>query len=163
MRSRILGGSPVAAPATLPALERVVVEIPGPPPVSMSVFEADLSEERREFVRRGRAETVIVSLGAEGALLASRDGTERLSAPGVPVESRIGAGDSMVGGIVLALARGDSMREAALLGLAAGSATVMTPGTELCRPADVERLYAALHARPAPAPPAARAAGGLVE
>jgi 6-phosphofructokinase 2 len=48
----------------------------------------------------------------------------------------------MVAGIVLALARGDSIRDAALLGLAAGSATVMRSGTELCRPADVERLRA---------------------
>jgi 6-phosphofructokinase 2 len=62
-------------------------------------------------------------------LFVTRDGTERLSAPEVPVASRIGAGDSMLAGIVLALARGDGMRDAVLLGLAAGSATVMTPGT----------------------------------
>jgi len=108
--------------------------------------EGDLRQGIEDFVRRGRAEAVVVSLGAEGALLATREGTERLAAPVVPVASRIGAGDSMVAGIVVALARGDSMRQAALLGLAAGSATVMRSGTELCRRADVERLHAELGA-----------------
>jgi 6-phosphofructokinase 2 len=110
--------------------------------------ESDLRQALEGFVRRGRAEAVVVSLGAEGALLATREGTERLAAPQVPVVSRIGAGDSMVAGIVFGLARGDSIREAALLGLAAGTATVMTPGTELCWPSDVERLHAALGASP---------------
>lgn len=49
----------------------------------------------------------------------------------------------MVAGIVLGLASGSSLRRAVLLRLAAGSATVMTHGTELCRPADV-RLYGTL-------------------
>ena len=109
--------------------------------------ERELRDALIEFVQRGRVEAVVVSLGAEGALLVTRDGTQRLSAPEVPVESRIGAGDSMVAGIVLALARGDSIRDAVLLGLASGSATVMRSGTELCRPADVERLHAALRAQ----------------
>jgi 6-phosphofructokinase 2 len=116
--------------------------------------ERDLGQGIEDFVRRGRAEAVVVSLGAQGALLATRDGTERLIAPKVPVASRIGAGDSMVAGIVLALARGDSMRQAVLLGLAAGTATVMRSGTQLCQRADVERLHAALCAAAAPAAPA---------
>ncbi len=44
-------------------------------------------------------------------------------------------------GIVLALSRGKSWREAVRFGVAAGAAAVMTPGTELCRPEDTERLY----------------------
>jgi 6-phosphofructokinase 2 len=59
----------------------------------------------------------------------------------VEVQSRVGAGDSMVGGMALALARGASMREAARFGIAAGAAAVMTPGTGLCRRADAERLF----------------------
>ena len=38
--------------------------------------ERDLRQGIEDFVRRGRAEAVVVSLGAEGALLATRDGTE---------------------------------------------------------------------------------------
>jgi 6-phosphofructokinase 2 len=122
--------------------------------------ERELRRGLEDFVRRGQAEAVVVSLGAEGALLATREGTERLAAPQVPVVSRIGAGDSMVAGIVFALARGDSIREAALLGLAAGTATVMTPGTELCWPSDVERLHASLRASMAATARASGAAAG---
>jgi 6-phosphofructokinase 2 len=112
----------------------------------------ELTDALHQFVSGGHAEAVVVSLGAEGALLVTRDGTERLAAPEVTVQSRIGAGDSMVAGIVLGLARGDPLRQAVLLGLAAGSATVMAAGTGLCRAADVERLYrtlTAVHAAPA--------------
>lgn len=54
------------------------------------------------------------------------------------------AGDSMTAGLVLSLARGQSIREAARFGVAVGAAAVMTPGTALCRREDAERLYAAL-------------------
>jgi 6-phosphofructokinase 2 len=48
----------------------------------------------------------------------------------------------MVAGMVLSLARGKTLRESVLFGVAAGAAAVMTPGTELCRREDAERLYA---------------------
>ncbi|PIU53381.1 MAG: phosphofructokinase [Deltaproteobacteria bacterium CG07_land_8_20_14_0_80_60_11] len=100
-------------------------------------------EERlaRELVSTGQSETVVVSLGAAGVLVASAEGAERVRAPLVPIKSKVGAGDSTVAGIVLALARGRSWREAVRYGVAAGAAAVMTPGTELCRREDVERLY----------------------
>jgi len=63
----------------------------------------------------------------------------------VPVRSTVGAGDSMVAGIVLSLARGMSVRDAGRFGVAAGAAAVMTPGTELCRREDAERLYAQMN------------------
>ncbi len=47
----------------------------------------------------------------------------------------------MVAGVVLSLARGKSVEQAVRFGVAAGSAAVMTPGTELCRREDTERLY----------------------
>ncbi len=93
----------------------------------------------KELIENGQAEVVVVSLGAAGALLGSEGGLVRLRAPTVPIESKIGAGDSMVAGIVLALVRGKSLEEAARFGVAAGA--VPTPGTELCRRQDTERLY----------------------
>lgn len=96
----------------------------------------------RQLVADGKAQAVVISLGAEGALWANADEWERL--PGIPVEARsaIGAGDSMVGAMALALARGWPMREAVRYGMAAGAAALLTPGTELCRREDVERLFA---------------------
>jgi len=95
----------------------------------------------KDLVESGQAEVIVVSLGAAGALLASREGLVRFRAPTVPIRSKIGAGDSMVAAIVLALVRGQAVEEAVRLGVAAGAAAVMTPGTELCRREDTERLY----------------------
>jgi 6-phosphofructokinase 2 len=86
-------------------------------------------------------EIVVVSLGAAGALLTMRNHTERVRAPTVPVRSKVGAGDSMVAGMVLALARGEPVKNAVRYGIAAGAAAVMTWGTELCRLEDTESLY----------------------
>ena len=64
-------------------------------------------------------------------------------APKVRVKSTVGAGDSFVAGFTLGLARGLATPDALGMGAAMASATCMTPATELCRPADVERLFAA--------------------
>lgn len=106
-------------------------------------FEDEAQQEAlaSELVRSGQSEVVVVSLGAAGALLASSEGIERIQSPTVPIRSKVGAGDSMVAGIVLSLARGMSAREAVLFGVASGTAAVMTPGTELCRREDTEKLY----------------------
>lgn len=103
--------------------------------------ETQHEEAAQELIRTGQAEVVVVSLGATGALMASAQGCERLRSPAVPIRSRVGAGDSMVAGMVLSLAQGKSLKEAFRFGLAAGVAAVMTPGTELCRRADAERLF----------------------
>jgi 6-phosphofructokinase 2 len=47
----------------------------------------------------------------------------------------------MVGAITLALARDWPLDMAVKFGLAAGAACVMTPGSELCRREDAERLF----------------------
>jgi len=103
--------------------------------------ESDQEAVARRIVESGKAEVVVLSLGAAGVLLATEKEMERLRAPTVPIRSKIGAGDSMVAGIVLALARGEALHDAVRFGVAAGSAAVMTPGTELCRRSDTERLY----------------------
>jgi len=96
----------------------------------------------KRLVQDGKAEAVVVSLGAGGALLVTKgERAEHLRTPTVPIRSGVGAGDSMVAGIVLSLARGKDVRDATLYGIAAGAAAVMTPGTELCRREDTERLY----------------------
>jgi 6-phosphofructokinase 2 len=103
----------------------------------------------RRLVDEKRCELLVLSLGARGVLWISESDRGRLAAPAVPVKSSVGAGDSMVAGIVLALSRGKTMRDAIVFGVAAGAASVMNPGTELCRPEDVTRLYTEMpEARP---------------
>ena len=103
--------------------------------------ETDQKSAAQELVQAGKAQVVVISLGAGGALLVTKDYTENLRSPTVPIRSKLGAGDSMVAGIVFSLAQGKSVLEAAKYGVAAGAAAVMTPGTELCRKEDTDALY----------------------
>lgn len=103
--------------------------------------ESQIKVEAQKMVKSGRCEVLVISLGAAGALVVSEEFAEHILPPTVPIVSKVGAGDSMVAGIVLSLARGKTLRESVLFGVAAGSAAVMTPGTELCRREDAERLY----------------------
>jgi 6-phosphofructokinase 2 len=111
--------------------------------------ESHLADAAAAVVARGWCEVLVLSLGAAGALWVTSGERERLTAPSVPVRSSVGAGDSMVAGIVLSLVRGRSLREAVRFGVAAGAASVMNPGTELCHLEDVERLYPQVLAAPA--------------
>ena len=106
--------------------------------------DADLEAAARAIVDEGRSQIVVVSLGARGALVATAEGHFWIAAPTVPIQSRVGAGDSMVAGMVLALARGLPVAEAARFGVAAGTAAAMTPGTALCRKEDADRLFAGM-------------------
>jgi 6-phosphofructokinase 2 len=103
--------------------------------------EGNLVREAKRWIALNRCEVVVVSLGAAGVLCVSSDSVERRAAPIVPVRSTVGAGDSMLAGIVLSLQRGHSLSDALRFGIAAGAATVMNPGTALCRREDAERLY----------------------
>lgn len=103
--------------------------------------EEDEIEAARFLINSGEAEIVVVSLGAGGALLVTNEIIEHLRSPTVPIRSKLGAGDSMVAGIVLSLAQGKSVRESTLYGIAAGAATVMTHGTQLCTKKDTDMLY----------------------
>lgn len=87
-------------------------------------------------------DVVVVSLGAGGALACTADGDWRAIAPPVRVRSAVGAGDSMVAGMVVALQRGEPLPAALRWGVAAGTAAVLTEGTQMCRHDDVLRLHA---------------------
>jgi len=109
----------------------------------------EIEEAAGEIVASGGPEVVLVSLGRGGAVLVTAEGAERLPAPTVRLKSRIGAGDSMVGGLVRALDAGRPLRDAAAFGVAAGAAAVMQEGTALCRRGDTDRLYRRTRRRPA--------------
>lgn len=106
--------------------------------------DRELVDASRRLINDRCVEVVVTSLGPAGAALVTRDAEHRFAAPVVPIRSKVGAGDSMVAGIVLALERGKSLVEAVRFGIAAGAAAVMTPGTELCRREDTEQLYDAV-------------------
>ncbi|MBL7781625.1 MAG: 1-phosphofructokinase family hexose kinase [Saprospiraceae bacterium] len=93
-----------------------------------------------QLIGQGKCEVVVVSLGPQGCLLVSADGFEHIPAPTVHKKSTVGAGDSMVAGMVWALNEGRSYRDMARIGVACGSAATMNTGTELFHAADVWKL-----------------------
>lgn len=97
-----------------------------------------------DIVARGSADFIAVTLGADGAILAGRDGVTRLPTIPVRVRSAVGAGDSFLAGMVWALMEGKDADEAFRFGIAAGAAAAMTPGTELCRIEDIGTLLSRL-------------------
>ncbi|KVD89990.1 phosphofructokinase [Burkholderia stagnalis] len=99
-----------------------------------------------ELVADGRAEIVALTLGARGAWVVTRDRALRLPGRQAAVCSTIGAGDSFVGGMVWALARGIGFDDACRYALAASAASVANPGTTLCTRDEVERIHAELAA-----------------
>lgn len=99
------------------------------------------------LVQKGGAENAVVSLGGAGALGATRTGCFFAAAPQVQIKSKVGAGDSMVGALVHGLSGGWDFKTALAYGVAAGTAAVMTAGTELCRFQDVERLFPLISVR----------------
>jgi 6-phosphofructokinase 2 len=94
-----------------------------------------------DLIDRGCADNVLVSLGAQGALLATRHGGNRFPPVRVPAGSGVGAGDAMVAGVAVGLARGWPLTKAVRLGIATGAAMLLTPGTAPCTREDAERLF----------------------
>jgi 6-phosphofructokinase 2 len=68
------------------------------------------------------------------------DGGQLFAPVTVPPGSGVGAGDAMVAGVAVGLVRGWSLTDAVRLGIAAGAAMLLTPGTAPCTRADTERL-----------------------
>ncbi|MDR3085015.1 MAG: 1-phosphofructokinase family hexose kinase [Christensenellaceae bacterium] len=81
-----------------------------------------------------------VTMGSGGALLT--DGKRCVYAPSVevPVRSTVGAGDSVVCGLLYALLGGADLAEALRTGVAAGTAAVMSEGTQLFDRAGFEEM-----------------------
>jgi 6-phosphofructokinase 2 len=95
----------------------------------------------RALIADGRTQAVALTLGEDGALLVTAKRAWRAAPMRIEVVSTVGAGDSFLGGMVAALAQGRPWDAAFRTGVAAGSAAVMSPGTELCREEDVKRLF----------------------
>lgn len=103
--------------------------------------EAEQLDAAQEVIARGVARHVLVSLGSQGALLAGADGGQRFAPVPVPPGSGVGAGDAMVAGVAVGLLRGWPLADAVRLGVAAGAAMLLTPGTAPCTREDTERLF----------------------
>ncbi len=99
----------------------------------------------RTVIENGKCEVVVVSMGSAGAMLVTKEMAQQIIPPAVIRKSTVGAGDSMVAGMVLSLSKNKNLIETVHYGVACGTAATMNPGTELCRKADAEHLYKLMH------------------
>ena len=91
------------------------------------------------YLRKG-VQHVVVSMGSIGAMYVGEDTSIFAPALKVKVQSTVGAGDAMIGGLLKGLSRETSFPRAFRYGVAAGTASVMTEGTQLIVPADFMNL-----------------------
>jgi len=103
---------------------------------------SDVVETARQVIAAGACKAMAVSMGADGAMLITATEHFQTAAPKAPVLSTVGAGDSMVAGMLAALTKGWGWEHVLQYGVAAGSAATLHKGTELCSLADTERIFA---------------------
>ena len=93
-----------------------------------------------QAIRTMGAQNVVISMGKSGALLQTGIGSWLIGTPSIQEKNPIGAGDSMVGGLVWALTEQFPLREALGWGVASGAATASQGGTEVGSRALIEAL-----------------------
>lgn len=102
----------------------------------------------KELILTKNCEIVVVSMGALGAMLITKDRACKVDAPIVKRKTTVGAGDSMVAGMVFYISRNKNLEEVLQFGVACGTAATMNTGTSLCKKEDVERLFAQIKSQP---------------
>jgi 1-phosphofructokinase family hexose kinase len=105
---------------------------------------AEIAAAATEIHKLG-AQNIVVSMGQAGALLHAREGTWLTHSPKIVEKNPIGAGDSMVGGLVWALTQGIALKESLGWGVASGAATASLNGTEVGSRPLIEKLYSQVH------------------
>ncbi|MEQ8402064.1 MAG: hexose kinase [Roseitalea porphyridii] len=103
---------------------------------------SDFAAYGAELVSAGVADHIVIGLGARGSVGVSAAERILCSRPVDTPLSAVGAGDSFVGAMVLALARGLAFDTALAHGTAAAASAVVTPGTALCERATTEAFIA---------------------
>ena len=101
----------------------------------------DIYTAALSIINNGNCEVIVVSLGADGAWLITKDINLKIAAPKVKSLSTVGAGDSMVAGMAWKILEGKSLTEMVQFGVACGSAATMNAGSALFHVEDAQRLF----------------------
>lgn len=100
--------------------------------------EASPEECAEELLRE--FSSVVVTLGADGALVGDADGIARIPSPSVTSIDSVGAGDAFTGALCHRLMEGDSLVEAATFAARVGAFAVTRPGAQPSYPKDGDEL-----------------------
>ncbi|HWV64587.1 1-phosphofructokinase family hexose kinase, partial [Chitinophaga sp.] len=101
----------------------------------------EIADAAKKIISSHRSQVVVVSMGEAGAMLVTAGLSVKIPAPVVRRVSTVGAGDSMLAGIVYSLNAGKDILEAVRFGVACGTAATLSPGTALCKKADALVLF----------------------
>jgi len=108
----------------------------------------DVAEAAAALCRTHGVRQLAVSLGGDGAVIASAGGCWHAAAPRVPVATTVGAGDALVAGTLAALSQGQAMPGAAAFGMACAAARIQRIAPGLPPRAEVDALAASITAQP---------------
>ena len=109
---------------------------------------ADVAAAARGLCHDHGVRQLAVSLGGQGAVIATANGCWHAAAPSVPVATTVGAGDALVAGTLAALSQGQAMPGAATFGMACAAARIQRIAPGLPPRAEVDALAAAITAQP---------------
>ncbi len=101
----------------------------------------EIDNAARKIITQTGCKAIAVSMGSAGAIMITAKDVYRVAAPPVKRRSTVGAGDSTVAGIVYSLANNKTLKEAIHYEVACGTAATLHPGTQLCKPDDVKKIY----------------------
>jgi fructose-1-phosphate kinase PfkB-like protein len=97
------------------------------------------------------AQSVVLSLGARGALASDSDGHAlEVVPPRVDALCPIGAGDALAAAFVWSLSQGRDFAEAVRWGVAAGTASARLPGVSFASLEQTREIYARVETRHIP-------------
>jgi len=139
MAQKVAGVShaPVVVDTYGPVLAAVLAERPSIVKVNMveageatgiAVADPASAAAAADALREAGAGSVIVTLGLQGAIVVSSNDRARLVPPDIRGAYGVGSGDAFLGGLVVALQRGELLAGAARFGLAAAVAHAQIPG-----------------------------------
>ena len=101
---------------------------------------SEIISAAKVLVQKG-TKYVMVSLGADGAILTNGEESYYCKSASVAVNSTVGAGDSMVASAAVQIEKGSSLEEVLKCAVAAGTAAITTTGTNLFYKDKYEEIY----------------------
>ena len=134
--SALVARGPAALPDLLKPNAEELAEATGGDPLALEADPRLAAEAARELLT-GPSGAVLVTLGAQGALLVTTAGTWRATSPSVVARSTVGAGDSALAGYLLADLAGAAPAERLRTAVAYGAAAVALPGSTMPGPQDL--------------------------
>jgi fructose-1-phosphate kinase PfkB-like protein len=105
---------------------------------TLQTLELEVSRIRRQW----NLTSIVITLGPDGVLAVTEEGSFLATSPPLEEVNAAGAGDGVSAALVWRLSLRDRWPEALRWAAATGAAVVLTEGTAECRPEDVQRIYA---------------------